>query len=78
MLWLATRRDEKYKAKQAIDTFFVRAGDLLAAGLVYAGRTWAGAGATAYGGANIALVLVWGGIAWAVLKRYRSLCGDRP
>lgn len=78
MLWLATRRDEKYKAKQAIDTFFVRAGDLLAAGLVYAGRTWAGAGATAYGGANVALVLVWGGIAWAVLKRYRSLCGDRP
>ena len=27
MLWLPTSRDEKYKAKQAIDTFFVRAGD---------------------------------------------------
>ena len=28
MLWLPTSPDEKYKAKQAIDTFFVRAGDM--------------------------------------------------
>ncbi|MCM3905921.1 MAG: hypothetical protein ND866_29915, partial [Pyrinomonadaceae bacterium] len=34
MLWLPTSREEKYKAKQAIDTFFVRAGDMLAAGVV--------------------------------------------
>ena len=32
MVWLPTTREEKYKAKQAIDTFFVRIGDLLAAG----------------------------------------------
>ena len=31
MLWLPTKREEKYKAKQAIDTFFVRAGDVLSA-----------------------------------------------
>jgi AAA family ATP:ADP antiporter len=37
MLWLPTTRDEKYKAKQAIDTFFVRGGDVLSAGVVYAG-----------------------------------------
>ncbi len=74
MLWLATRREEKYKAKQAIDTFFVRTGDLLAAGLVYAGTTWAGAGVTKFASVNLALVVVWGAIAWAVLKRYRSLC----
>jgi len=37
MLWLPTTRDEKYKAKQAIDTFFVRCGDMLAAGLVFLG-----------------------------------------
>ena len=36
MLWLPTRREEKYKAKQAIDTFFVRAGDVLSAVLVFA------------------------------------------
>jgi AAA family ATP:ADP antiporter len=78
MLWLATRREEKYKAKQAIDTFFVRAGDLVAASLVYAGTTWAGAGVTTFGAANIALVLVWAGIVWAVVKRYRSLCAGLP
>ena len=27
LVWLPTSRDEKYKAKQAIDTFFVRTGD---------------------------------------------------
>ena len=36
-LWLVTTREEKYKAKQAADTFVVRAGDVLAAGLVFAG-----------------------------------------
>ena len=78
MLWLATRREEKYKAKQAIDTFFVAPGDLVAASLVYAGTTWAGAGVTTFGAANIALVLVWAGIVWAVVKRYRSLCAGLP
>lgn len=78
MLWLATRREEKYKAKQAIDTFFVRAGDLLAAGLVYVGTTWGGAGVRSFGAANVVLVVVWAGIAWAVLKRYRSLCAGAP
>ena len=38
LLWLPTSREEKYKAKQAIDTFFVRAGDVLSAGAVYRRR----------------------------------------
>jgi hypothetical protein len=37
LLWLPTTREERYAAKQAVDTFFVRCGDLLAAGLVFAG-----------------------------------------
>ena len=37
MIWLPTSREEKYKAKQAIDTFFVRMGDMLAAGVVFVG-----------------------------------------
>ncbi len=37
MIWLPTSREEKYKAKQAIDTFFVRSGDMLAAGVVFLG-----------------------------------------
>jgi AAA family ATP:ADP antiporter len=34
-LFLPTTREEKYKAKSAIDTFFVRIGDLLSTGLVF-------------------------------------------
>ena len=34
LLWLPTTREEKYKAKQAIDTFFVRGGDVLSAAAV--------------------------------------------
>jgi ATP:ADP antiporter, AAA family len=78
MLWLPTPREEKYSAKGAIDTFFVRAGDLLAAGVVYAGTTWAGAGVRAFGAANLLLVLLWAAVAVAVLRRYRALCAAPP
>ena len=36
-LFLPTSREAKYKAKQAIDSFFWRAGDLLQAGVVFVG-----------------------------------------
>src|SRR5690606_14710762 len=36
-LFLPLTREEKYQAKQAVDTFFVRGGDVLSAGLVYVG-----------------------------------------
>lgn len=35
ILWLPTTRDAKYKAKQTVDSFFVRLGDVLAAVLVF-------------------------------------------
>jgi AAA family ATP:ADP antiporter len=38
-LFLVTSREAKYKAKAAIDTFFMRAGDVLAAGVVFLGTT---------------------------------------
>jgi AAA family ATP:ADP antiporter len=37
-LWLPTSREAKYKAKQAVDSFFVRAGDVLQAGIVLVGE----------------------------------------
>jgi AAA family ATP:ADP antiporter len=37
-LWLPTSRETKFKAKQAIDSFFVRAGDVVSAGVVYSGE----------------------------------------
>jgi AAA family ATP:ADP antiporter len=40
-LWLPTSREQKYVAKQAIDTFVVRAGDLMSAGVVFIGTSLA-------------------------------------
>ncbi len=37
MLFLPCTREQKYSAKQAIDSFFVRMGDVLSAGLVFVG-----------------------------------------
>ena len=37
-LWLPTSREAKYKAKQAVDSFCMRAGDVVQAGVVYAGE----------------------------------------
>lgn len=73
MLWLPTTRDEKYKAKQAIDTFFVRLGDMLSAGIVFLGTEWLGFGVRDFAVANVALVLVWLGVAWLLLREYRRL-----
>jgi AAA family ATP:ADP antiporter len=59
MLFLPTTRDEKYKAKQVIDCFVVRAGDVLSAAVVYAGTTFLALGVAQFAWINVGLVLVW-------------------
>jgi len=57
-LWLSTTREAKYKAKQVIDTFVVRAGDALSAALVWVGsRT--GLSASGFLRFNLLMSLVW-------------------
>ena len=72
MLWLPTRREEKYKAKQAIDTFFVRAGDVLSAVLVF-GITAMAIPAVRMALVNIVLIAVWLAVIAGLLRRHRSL-----
>jgi ATP:ADP antiporter, AAA family len=60
-LWLPTSREAKYKAKQAVDSFFVRAGDVIQAGLVYAGEALALA-VPAFATINVVLSAAWLGI----------------
>src|SRR5207249_415963 len=55
VLFLPTSRDQKYKAKQAIDSFFVRAGDVLSAGLVFVGTTMLGLGVMGFARVNLVL-----------------------
>jgi AAA family ATP:ADP antiporter len=71
-LFLPTTREMKYKAKQAIDTFFVRVGDVAHAGTVAVGSILA---VTAQGFAQLTLclVLVWLGLAWWLAREHRKL-----
>ena len=72
-LYLPTSRDAKYKAKQANDTFFVRFGDVISAGVVFAGTTWLGFAARQFALVNVGLIAVWLILAVAIGRRYRKL-----
>jgi AAA family ATP:ADP antiporter len=71
-LFLPTSREAKYKAKQAIDSFFVRAGDMLQAAVVFIG-TMLAFSIRGYALVNVALVLVWIGLAVAIVREHRVL-----
>jgi AAA family ATP:ADP antiporter len=71
-LFLPTSREAKYKAKQAIDSFFVRAGDMLQAAVVFIG-TMLAFSIRGYALINVALVLVWIGLAVAIAREHRVL-----
>ncbi len=73
MLWLPTRREEKYKAKQAVDTFFQRSGDTIAGALVFAGTTWLALDVTGFAWSNVALGAVWLVLAVLVVRENRRL-----
>jgi AAA family ATP:ADP antiporter len=75
-LFLPTRREVKYKAKAAIDTFFVRAGDLLAALVVGVGIHELGFRGRELAFVNLALVVVWIAIAAGIVRRHRSLVAE--
>jgi ATP:ADP antiporter, AAA family len=57
-LWLPTSREAKYKAKQAVDSFFVRAGDVAQAGIVFVGERLAFS-VPAFAAVNVVLVGAW-------------------
>jgi AAA family ATP:ADP antiporter len=65
MLFLPTTREEKYKAKQVIDSFVVRTGDVLSALTVYFGTTFLAFGVSQFAWINVGLVGVW--LVFAVL-----------
>ena len=73
LLWLPTSREEKYKAKQAVDSFFVRLGDLAAAFVVFAGTAWVTLDASGFAMVNLCLIAAWLFLAWALVRRNRRL-----
>jgi AAA family ATP:ADP antiporter len=60
-LWLPTSREAKYKAKQAVDSFFVRAGDVIQAGVVFTGERLL-LTVPAFAAINLVLVAGWLGV----------------
>jgi AAA family ATP:ADP antiporter len=70
VLFLPTTRDQKYKAKQAIDSFFVRAGDVLSAVLVFTGTTLLGFGTAGFARVNLVLAAAWLLLAVSIGREY--------
>jgi AAA family ATP:ADP antiporter len=68
MLWLPTSREMKYKAKQAVDTFFVRLGDVSSAVLVYVGAGLLSWSVRVFALCNVLLGLAWLFLAWRIRR----------
>lgn len=71
-LFLPTSREAKYKAKQAIDSFFVRAGDLLQAVVVFGGTALA-LGVHQFALINILFVALWLVVAVAIAREHKKI-----
>jgi len=79
ILFLPLTREQKYKAKQVIDAFFWRTGDMLSAGLVFVGTTWLTMGIAHFAMVNIVLALGMLMLAWRIGRKYRDLVNSgRP
>jgi AAA family ATP:ADP antiporter len=74
-LFLPTSREAKYKAKQAIDSFFVRFGDMLQAGVVYVGVQLA-LGIRGFALVNMVLVAIWLLIVVGIRREHKKLIGS--
>ncbi len=73
MLFLPCTYEEKFSAKQAIDSFFVRSGDVLSALLVFAGTTVLALSPRGFAMVTTLLVLIWLILAWRVGRTYESI-----
>jgi ATP:ADP antiporter, AAA family len=70
-LWLPTSRQAKYKAKQAVDSFCVRAGDVLTAVIVFV-LTSAAVAVPVFAAFNVALTAGWLLVARGLNARLRA------
>ncbi len=78
MLFLPCTPEEKYSAKQAIDSFFFRAGDVLSAVTVAVGTQLVPLGTTGFAAVNVVLAVAWVVLAWQIGRTYRELTAEAP
>lgn len=72
LLWLPTSRDEKYKAKQVVDAYFMRFGDVLSALLVFVAATTLALDARVLAILNAAFSLGALAVAWRVARGHHE------
>lgn len=72
-LFLVTSREEKYKAKAAIDTFFHRSGDVLSALAVFVGTTYLALSTSGFAGVNVVLCLIWIAVGVLIASEHKKL-----
>ena len=75
-LFLPTSRDAKYKAKAAIDVFFVRFGDTISAVVVGVGLHSLGMDVRGLAFVNVALIAVWIMVVIAIARRHKAFKTD--
>jgi AAA family ATP:ADP antiporter len=77
-LFLPTSREAKYKALQAVETFFWRGGDMMAAIATYVLIEQLQFSAQGFAGFNLVLVGLWLVIAVALFRENRRLTSEAP
>ena len=76
MLFLPCSYEQKFSAKQAIDSFFVRIGDVLSALLVFVGTAVWPLQPRGFAAINAVLVVIWLFLAWRVGHDYKRLAAS--
>ncbi|MDH4197446.1 MAG: hypothetical protein OEW05_08580 [Candidatus Aminicenantes bacterium] len=71
-LFLVTPREEKYKAKVAIDTFFVRGGDTIAALTVLVGTGILSVAIERFAFVNVIAVMIWIALTLLIIKEHKK------
>ncbi len=68
MLWLPTTREMKYRAKQAVDTFFVRLGDMASTAFVFLFVVGLDLNLRQFSACNAVVVVIWLFLARGIVK----------
>jgi len=76
--YLITDREAKYKAKAAIDTFFVRTGDVLVTLTIFIGTTFLTLGLESFARINIAVAAIWIILSFLTMREHKRLSAQQP
>lgn len=76
-LFLITSREAKYKAKAAIDTFFVRTGDVLVSLTIFIGTTFFAFNLESFAKINVIVAVIWIILSFLTIKEHKRLSAKK-